>query len=63
MRASKEMLFLFNALSSVDPGDIDLAIEMSRKAGISISMIHTNAALFVAERMCNLTSGNDAFFY
>ncbi|KAM0683811.1 General transcription factor IIH subunit 2 [Mitosporidium daphniae] len=59
-QASKEILFLFNALSSVDPGDINSAIDMSRKAGVSISMIHTNAALFVAQRMCNLTNGSFA---
>lgn len=57
MRACKEVLLLFNSLSIFDPGDINVIVEGYKKSGICISMIHTCGALYVAEKMCNVTNG------
>jgi transcription initiation factor TFIIH subunit 2 len=53
----RELLILFNSLSTCDPSDIFATIEEAKRLKIRISIICLTAEVFICRRICELTGG------
>ncbi|XP_074581481.1 general transcription factor IIH subunit 2 [Curcuma longa] len=54
----REVLFLYSALNSCDPGDIMETIQKCKKAKIRCSLIGLSAEIFICKHLCEETGGS-----
>ena len=58
--ATREIVFVWSALTSCDPGDLEAEIQTTQSAGVRCSMLHLGASVFVLQRLVRLTGGEYA---
>lgn len=54
----RELLVVFNSLSSCDAGDIFQTVQKARQAKLRISVITTTAEIFICRQLAELTGGS-----
>lgn len=56
----RELLVVYSALSSCDPGDVWQAVEDARRLRVRVSIVCLAAEVFLCRRVCELTGGSFA---
>jgi transcription initiation factor TFIIH subunit 2 len=54
---SKELLILFNSLKTRDPSDINITIELAKRANLRVNIVNLSAELYVCKKIAEETNG------
>jgi transcription initiation factor TFIIH subunit 2 len=56
--ATREIVCVWSALTSCDPGDLEAEMHETQRAGVRCSLVHLGAAVYVLQRLARLTGGS-----